>query len=372
MNFSEYFKKREKEIINFLKELVFLESPTHDKNAVDKCSNFYFEELKKLGIKTSKITQKEIGDFGFAELPGKSNEKILVLLHIDTVWKIGKIKEMPFKIEGEKIFGPGVLDMKAGAVMVYFAFKAIKDSGLKPKKTISVFCNSEEETGSHHSEKFIIDSAKKSKYVLCLEPALPDGSLKMQRKGRMVGKLITFGKSAHGSSPHKGVNAIIELSHQLLKLKKVQKGGITINVGLIRGGEKVNVVPDSAEAILDIRFWKTKDKEKIIDFFNYLKPKMEGAKLKFQVLSFRPPMEKTRVSFNLFRRIKRIGKKLGIEIKAGKSGGGSDASFASNIGIPTVDGLGPVGNGIHSENEHLYIASLLERTTLLTELFLKL
>ncbi len=372
MDIINYFQKREKEIIGFLKELVHLESPTHDKEAVDKCSNFYLNKLRKLGMETSKIAQSEVGDFGIAKFKGKSEEKILVLLHLDTVWEIGKIKEMPFRIEKDKIFGPGVLDMKAGATMSYFALLALKDLGLKSRKTIIVFCNSEEETGSHHSEKYIIDFARKSKYVLCLEPALPNGALKMQRKGRMVGKLIATGKSAHGSSPEKGVNAILELSHQLLRLKKIQKGGITINVGLTKGGEKVNVVPDYAEAILDIRFWKTKDKEKVLEFFNNLRPKFEDARLSFKELSFRPPMEKTKVSMNLFRRIKRIGESSGIEIIAGKSGGGSDASFASNIGVPTVDGLGPAGNGIHSKNEHLYISSLIERTALLTKLFLEL
>jgi glutamate carboxypeptidase len=372
MNLINYFQKKENQIINFLKELVYLESPSHDKEAVDRCSNFYLDELRKLGIEISKIPQNEVGDFGLAKFNGKSESKILVLIHMDTVWKKGKIKEIPFRIERNKIFGPGVLDMKAGAVMTYFSFLALKDLKLKPKKTIEVFCNSEEEIGSHHSEKYIINFAKKSKCVLCLEPALPNGALKMQRKGRMVGKLIAIGKSAHGSSPEKGINAIIELSHQLLRLKRIQKGGITINIGLIQGGEKVNVVPDNAEAILDIRFWRTKDKEKVSEFINNLKPKFENAKLNFEVLSFRPPMEKTKVSLNLFRRIKRIGKKLGIEIVAGKSGGGSDASFASNIGIPTADGLGPVGNGIHSKNEHLFITSLIERTALLTHLFLEL
>jgi len=194
----------------------------------------------------------------------------------------------------------------------------------------------------------------------------------MQRKGRMVGKLIAIGKSAHGSSPEKGVNAILELSHQLLQLKKIQKGGITINVGLVKGGEKVNVVPDHAEAILDVRFWKTKDREKVLEFLSNLKPKFEDAKLSFEEISFRPPMEKTKISMNLFKRIKKIGEDLGMKIMAGKSGGGSDASFASNIGIATADGLGPIGNGIHSKNEHLYISSLLERTALLTKLFLEL
>jgi len=372
MDLINYFQKKEKEIVSFLKELVYLESPTHNKEAVDRCSDFYLNELKKLGIETSKIPQKEVGDFGIAKFDGKSEEKILVLLHADTVWEIGKIKEMPFKVEKNKIFGPGVLDMKAGITMSYFAFIALKDLGLKPRKTIIVFCNSEEETGSHHSEKHIIEFARKSKYVLCLEPALPNGALKMQRKGRMVGKLIAIGKSAHGSSPEKGVNAILELSHQLLQLKKIQKGGITINVGLVKGGEKVNVVPDHAEAILDVRFWKTKDREKVLEFLSNLKPKFEDAKLSFEEISFRPPMEKTKISMNLFKRIKKIGEDLGMKIMAGKSGGGSDASFASNIGIATADGLGPIGNGIHSKNEHLYISSLLERTALLTKLFLEL
>ncbi|MFQ6084353.1 MAG: M20 family metallopeptidase [Candidatus Aminicenantia bacterium] len=372
MELENYFLNKKEQMIDFLKELVIRESPTDKKEEVDKCSTFLIKELKKLGLKIFRIKQKKVGDFFIAEYPGLTKEQILILAHLDTIWGKGKIEQMPFRIEGDKIFGPGVLDMKVGLTMIYYSFLGLKNLALKPKKKICVFFNSEEETGSHYAERYIVDLAKKSKYVLCLEPSLPGGALKMQRKGRIAARLEAIGKAAHGSTPEKGINAILELTNHLLYIKKLQTKGISVNVGLIKGGEKPNIVPGKAEAILDIRFWKKEDKEKVIAFFKNLKPKLKGAKIDFKVISYRPPMERTKASQVLFRKIKKIAEEIGMELIWGKSSGGSDASFASNLDIPTADGLGPEGEGIHSENEQLIIPSLIQRTALLTKIITQL
>ena len=376
MDFNLYFKSRQGELVNLLKKLVSLESPSADKKAVDACLALLIQEFKKAGSKITRFPQKETGDFYLIEYAGgnlkKKKEQILVLTHADTVWPVGKIEKMPFYITGNKVYGPGVLDMKAGLVMTLFSLKTFHTLNLKPDKKIAVFINSAEETGSEASSELIRKLASRSASVLCLEPALPGGALKLQRKGRLVVRLETKGRAAHGGTPEKGVNAIDELMLQLRRLGRIKKKETTVNIGVIGGGEKANVVPENAWAVLDIRFWKNADKEKILSYFKQLEPLKKGARLKFAIESLTPPMEKTAATTSLFLRAQEIASSLGMPLESGKAGGGSDASIASALGIPTLDGLGPDGDGIHAENEHLILSSLIQRTALLTELLRQL
>jgi glutamate carboxypeptidase len=376
MNFNQYFKSRQGEMINLLKDLVQRESPTSDKKAVDACSSYLIDQFKKIGVKTRKFPQKEVGDFHLVEYPAKENKslegQILVLTHIDTVWPVGKIKKMPFYVSGEKVLGPGVLDMKAGLVLSYFALKTLNELNIRPQKKIAIFINSAEETGNDEAHDIIRKLAKKADSVLCLEPALPGGALKVQRKGRLVIRLDAFGKSAHGGTPEKGVNAVEELIAQLRRVQTLKSKDISVNIGLIGGGEKANVVPDKAWAICDVRFWNTVQKDKIIGFFKKLVPRLRGARIKFSVESLTPPMEKTRASTDLFLEAKKIAADLGIALEGGKTGGGSDASIAAGVGVATLDGLGPDGDGIHANHEHLILPSLIQRAALLVELLRQL
>ncbi|MEW6455139.1 MAG: M20 family metallopeptidase [Acidobacteriota bacterium] len=367
-----YFINKKQEIVDFLREIVTLESPSTDKKAVNRCSAFVVENLKESGAKIKKFKQKKSGDYFLAEI-GKGERKILVLTHVDTVWRVGKISEMPFKIEKDRIFGPGVFDMKGGITMFVFALKAINELKLKPKSKIMLFINSEEEISSKNSKKYIEKFAKESDYVLCLEPALPGGAVKTRRKGVLTIKIESFGKSVHsGLDPQKGINAIEELLTQLSFINKLREKGVSANIGKIIGGERVNIIPDKAQAFLDIRFWEKEKIKEIENFFDRMKPSVNGAKIHWEKLSFTPPMERTRDSQALFLKAKKIAEILNINLKQGDSGGGSDASFASYLGIPTIDGLGPNGDGAHSENEHIIVSSLIERTALLTELLCNL
>jgi glutamate carboxypeptidase len=375
MDFFRYFESRQRKIIDFLREAVELESPSGDKKAVDACSSFIIKELKKLGTNITRFPQKKIGDLYLLQYPPhieKRKEQILLLTHADTVWPVGKIQKMPFYISGNKVFGPGVLDMKAGLVMVVFALRALKEMKIQPKKRIAAFINSAEEVGSEASYSAIKSLAKKSACVLCLEPALPGGGLKIQRKGRLVIRLETKGKAAHAGTPDKGVNAIDELMLQLRRIKRLETKERTINIGLIAGGEKANIVAEQARAVLDIRFWQNRQKQKIVNFLNHLSPIIQGAGIRFFTESLTPPLEKTKANAKLLSRARQIASSLGLELYAGKTGGGSDASIASSLGIPTLDGLGPDGDGIHAENEHLLLPSLIKRTAFLTELLIRL
>lgn len=376
MDFNRYFASRRGELLNTLKKAVALESPTSDKKAVDACAAFFVAEFRKTGARITRFAQKDIGDLYLVDYaPGALKaepDRILVLTHIDTVWPVGKIGTMPYYVSGEKVFGPGVLDMKAGVVMVLSALCTLRQLNIVPKKKIVIFINSAEETGHGAAHAVIRDLARKSSLVLCLEPALPGGALKLERKGRLVVRLEAGGKAAHAGSPEKGVNAIEELAAQIVRLKKIRTGEVTANVGVCSGGEKANVVPDSATAVLDVRFWRSGDRERVRTYFRELQPVIKGAKIKAVLENPTPPMERTKASMELFARACAIAAGLGQSLTGGRTGGGSDASIASSLGIPTLDGLGPDGDGIHAEHEHVRIPSFVERTALLTELLAKL
>ena len=374
MDFRLYFRSRQGEMVHLLKQLTILESPTHDKKAVDACAAFVAREFKRIGCKVTTFPQKDIGDLTVAEFaPGRlksADDEMLVLTHIDTVWPAGKIVKMPFYVSGNKLYGPGVLDMKAGVVMLLTALRSLNGLNVKPRKRITVVVNTAEETGHPAAHDLIRKLARKASLVLCLEPALPGGALKLERKGRLVVRLDVHGRAAHGGSPEKGVSAIEELVAQIARLKRLRTGETTVNVGLMGGGEKANVVAESAWAILDVRFWKLTDRDRVLKILREAVPALRGARLKVSVESTTPPMEKTKASEKLFVRAQEIAVGMGLSLKGGKTGGGSDASIAAGMGIPTLDGLGPDGAGIHAENEHLLLSSFIERTALLTE-FLK-
>jgi len=258
--------------------------------------------------------------------------------------------------------------MKAGLAMILASLRALHGLNVRPQKKITVFVNSAEETGSPASTDLIRKLARRASLVLCLEPALPGGALKLERKGRLVVRMDVHGRSAHGGTPEKGVSAIEELVAQIARFKRLRKGETTVNVGLIGGGEKANVVAESAWALLDIRFWTAADRDRVLRNLREAAPAVHGARIKVAVESTTPPLEKTKASEKLYVRAQEIAGRLGLALKAGKTGGGSDASIAAGLGVPTLDGLGPDGDGLHAENEHLLLPSFVERTALLTEL----
>ena len=372
MDFRLYFRSRRGEMVHLLKQLVTLESPTHDKMAVDACAAFVARELKRIGCKVTIHPQKDIGDLTVAEFaPGRlkdADDEILVLTHIDTVWPVGKITKMPFYVQGNRLYGPGVLDMKAGVVMLITSLRNLHSLNVKPQKRITVVVNSAEETGHTAAHDLIRKLARKASLVLCLEPALPGGALKLERKGRLVVRLDVRGRSAHGGSPEKGISAIEELVGQIARFKRLRTGETTVNVGLMGGGEKANIVAENAWAVLDIRFWKSTDRDRVLKILRESAPTLRGAHLKVSIESTTPPLEKTKASERLFARAQEIAAGMGLSLKGGKTGGGSDASIAAGLGVPILDGLGPDGDGIHAEHEHLLLPSLVDRTALLTEL----
>ena len=368
---KEYISSQRQAMVRVLKGLVERESPTSDKRAVDGCLDYFLGHVSKLPVDILRFPQGEVGDLclvGYPDLSHFKAKPILVLAHTDTVWPVGQLKTMPWRTAGPKVFGPGVLDMKAGLVVALFALKTLASLRIPAKRPVLLFLNSAEETGHPAASRMIEQLSRKSAFVLCLEPALPGGALKVQRKGRLVVNVRARGKSAHAGAPQNGVSAIEELLLQLDGLRSLRTKGTTMNIGLISGGTKPNVVPADAGAVLDFRFWKEKEAKVILERLKKMRPKVPGARLSYSVESMTPPLERSDASRRLFQRAAKIARGLGLRLQAGKTGGGSDASLAAILGLPALDGLGPDGAGIHALNEHILFPSLLERAAFLASL----
>ena len=371
-----YFRSHRAQMIATLRELVSLESPSPDKRAVDACSGFLIEGLKKLGTRVTTLPQADIGDLFLAEYPCRQpsdpGERTLILVHADTVWPVGTLGHMPFSVKRDSACGPGILDMKSGLVMVLYAWKALQELDLDPARPAAVFINSSEEVGSTAADEAIREAALNSARVLCLEPALAGGALKLRRKGRLVVRLEAAGSTAHAGNPELGVSAVDELTAQLRAIHRLRSRSLTLNTGLIQGGHAVNAVAEHAWALLDIRFWTPAQEHRVRDYIRTAEAVHPSARLYWREERQTPPMEHTPASARLLTRIRRIAGSMGMSLPAGRTGGGSDASLAAHLGIPTIDGLGPEGGGIHAKDEHVLLPSLIERTALLTRLLLEL
>ncbi|MGG3468544.1 M20 family metallopeptidase [Neobacillus pocheonensis] len=373
----EILKGKLADMLETLKQIVEKESPTLDKELTDQLASFIANLFEDLTSGKASIIQNDLygnhirGEFGSGE------EQILLLTHYDTVWQKGDIKEkIPFKIEGDILYGPGVFDMKGGIVQGLYALQALKETNQFLNKKVVFLCTSDEELGSPSSQKLIEEEAKKSKYVLVLEPPISkQGALKTARKGVGIFKLHIKGRAAHaGVEPEKGISAILELSKQVTYLHELTdySKGTTVNVGKISGGTTVNVIAAEAEADIDLRVKTKAEFERIIPIIKNLKPKTAGVDVKVAGGINRPPFERTDQVISLFNIAKKIARDhLGINLEEKETGGGSDGNFTAPF-APTLDGLGAVGDGAHALNEHIIISEMPKRSALLALLIKEL
>jgi glutamate carboxypeptidase len=288
---------------------------------------------------------------------------------MDTVFPIGTLTNMPYREADGKIFGPGTLDMKSGIVIALAAIEEAQKSGLS--RPVTLLCTSDEETGSHTSRECIERLAKESAMVFVLESALVDGSLKTWRKGGGDFYVKTRGRAAHAGGDHeKGRNAIEEMAHQVLAIQKLTDytRGTTLNVGTIHGGTVSNVVPDECSVEVDFRILQPDEWFRLNGAMSTLKPVLDGTSIEVTGVLNRGPMPFDDTMKATFEKVQAIAAKLGINVKAGGSGGVSDANFVAAIGVPVIDGMGAVGEGYHSEREYLFADSLEERAHLLAAL----
>jgi glutamate carboxypeptidase len=364
--------RRDREMVSTLRAFVECESPSADKAAVDRFGELVAREWRRRGAAVRVIPQRERGNHVRAEIAPRGGGKpgqLLVLGHLDTVYPVGTLKTMPFRVSGGRAFGPGTFDMKGGLVLALFAVDALREAGLKPAKRLVFFWDSDEEIGSHTSRKWIEAEARRSDAVLVLEPSLgPRGDLKTQRKGVGTAEITVRGRAAHaGIDPAAGVNAVHELALQIERLMKMNEParGITVQATVISGGSASNVVPAEARAQVDVRCARLADVGRVNRRLKTMKPILKGATIEVLGGINRPPLERTAGVKKLFDYAQTLGREMGIELREASTGGGSDGNFTAALGVATLDGLGVVGDGAHALNEHLVIGKMAERAALI-------
>ena len=373
-------KGHEASMLKMLGMFVRSESPSHDKKAVDRFGTLVAAEWRKRGAKLSVLATAKRGNHLRAEIwlgPGREPKRqIMVLGHLDTVYPLGTLAKMPFRISGGRAWGPGTFDMKGGLVLALFAVDALKAAGITPAKKLVFLWTSDEEIGSASSRRAITSEARRSDAVLVLEPSFGrDGRLKTARKGVGTAEIIVTGRSAHaGVDPEKGVNAVHELALQIERLMKVNNParGITVQATVVTGGTVSNVIPDYARAEVDIRFSQATDGRELNRKLRALRPISKGARLEIRGGTNRPPLERTAAVRALFRHAQELMRDMGLALGEASTGGGSDGSFTAALGVPTLDGLGAVGDFPHGPREQVLIRALPERAALLAGLLASL
>ena len=369
--FLDYAAAHASETLDTLRRMVELESFSADKASTDILSAHIRGILEELGARVQVIPQAGVGDHLLADF-GEGEEQVLVLCHMDTVWPGGTIQERPFRVEDGRAYGPGILDMKAGIAVTLHALQSMQALGVAPRRRVRVLLNSDEELGSGSSRELIEQESRKSSHVFCLEPgAGVEGALKTARKGVGMFQVKVTGRAAHaGNEPEKGISAVEELAHQVLRLHSLTDfgKGTTVNVGVVSGGAVRNQVAASAEALVDLRVQSMSEAERVEREILGLTPVMPGAVVEVTGGLNRPPMERTENTAMLFAAAQRAAEPLGINLTETQVGGGSDAQFASAVGVPVLDGLGGVGEGPHADHEYIIISELPRRVALLASL----
>jgi glutamate carboxypeptidase len=366
----ETFSEQTAPILALVRRLVQIETPSTDKAAIDRLGVVLASELRDLGAAVTNDPQPVAGNNLVARW-GSGPGGILVMCHMDTVWDLGTLERMPLVEREGRLYGPGVCDMKGGIALFLSVLRVLKVQGCWPRHPLTALLTSDEETGSLSSRPLIEDLARQAGIVLCLEPAMANGALKTARKGTGDITITVHGRAAHAGVDHeKGRNAIEELAHHILSVQKLTDyaSGTTVNVGVIRGGTRSNVVPDEAHAEVDFRVTLSGEVARLESWAAGLQPVIPGACVSATVMVNRPPMPRDTVMAAAFQRAQSLAGELGMSLKEGSTGGGSDANFVAPLGVPVLDGLGVVGDGAHSEREHLVIASLPERAALLAAL----
>lgn len=370
----EYLQGRQPAMVEMLARWVNQDSPTFSKPAVDTMGRMTAEAFVEAGGQlTATHSQPELGDH-YTVTYGQGERQILILCHFDTVWPLGEADRRPFTIENGLATGPGVHDMKSGTLIGLFALEAIHRLGLEPRCKLVYLLTSDEEIGSLTSRDLIEAEGRQSDYCLVLEGAR-NGRLTTWRKGVGRFDLTVTGLPAHsGIEPEKGVSAIEELARQIQALHAMTdlERGITVNVGVISGGERPNIVAHRARAEIDLRVMTMADGEELSQKIRGLQPQLPGCELQISGGINRWPFEETPAGLALFEQARSIANRLGFDPDKTGSGGGSDGNFVATLGVPTLDGLGSLGGGAHALTEHTTLDGLPLRAALLAELILAL
>ncbi|WP_082091599.1 M20 family metallopeptidase [Domibacillus tundrae] len=368
-----YLKQEKENMIELLEKLVNIDSNSYDKQGVDNIGMALQREFEEIGMSVAVHREKEYGNHLSITSPHAKHPSILIIAHIDTVFPDGEAENRPFEIISGKAYGPGVNDEKASHVQVLYAMKALKEIDSFAFHNVHILFNSDEEIGSPSSKALIKEAADGKKYSLVVECGRLNEGVVTSRKGVGRFTMRVSGKSAHaGVEPEIGRSAIEEIAHKIIKLQQLNdhENGLSVNVGLIKGGTSANTVSPEAEAVIDVRVNNKQQADEVVkDIYAIAEEDtVHGTDTEVEGRIARPPMEETEESKQLLKEVKDIGKQAGLMIHGESTGGASDASFTAAEGIPTIDGMGPVGEFSHSEtNEYTVVDSLIERTALLAK-----
>jgi len=373
MKTLEWARAHVAETIELIQEMVRIESPSDDPAALGRFASWFrgmAEERFGARVKTAR------GGHLLCEfpLPGRRRYggRILILGHYDTVWPMGTLTRMPCVERDGRLWGPGVLDMKGGVALALMAVKALRELETKVPARVLLQLNADEETGSHSSRALTEKNALASRAVLVIEPGTGlSGKLKTARKGVGDYHIRVKGRASHaGVDFEAGASAVLELSRQLLKVAEFTDiaKGITVNPGVVAGGTRSNVVAAEATAHVDIRIAKLRDAKPLDEKFRALKPFDKRCSIQVEGGLNRPPMERTKGVAGWFREAERRGREMEVEVEESATGGGSDGNFTAALGVPTLDGLGAVGEGAHAANENMLVDRIADRVALLAGL----
>jgi len=370
-----YLKSQQDAMLSLLEQWVNQDSPTYDKPAVDTMGQIISQSFVEAGGSLTAIhSQPERGDH-YTVTYGNGDGQILLLCHFDTVWPLNEAKKRPFAIENGHAMGPGVHDMKGGIVIALFALRAIQHLQLKPPHKLVFLFTSDEEIGSPTSRTLIKAEGQKSNYCFVLEGAHNKSRLTTSRKGVGRFNIEVTGIPAHaGVEPQKGASAIEELARQIQILHSMTdfERGVTVNVGVMSGGERPNIVAARATAEIDLRVTTLADGEEFTQKILGLQPQVSGCQVRVTGGINRGPFEETPAGLTLFEKAKAIAPDLGFTVEKFSSGGGSDGNLAAALGVPTLDGLGSLGGGAHALTEYTIVDALPLRAALLAELIMQL
>ncbi len=361
-----YLREHADDMLADLIKLIDLESPTLHKPSVDTLGAVLADELRSLGADVEVIPKNEVGDIVRARWnPGPGG--VVILSHMDTVWAVGTVAGRPTRVEGNHICGVGAMDMKGGIIIALWALRALRELNHFPAQPISYMFNSDEETGSKHSSAEIESEALSHKVVFVTEPP-QDGKYKTERKGVSHYDITAKGRAAHAGADHaRGINAIEEMAHQILAVQAMTdyEIGTTANVGVIKGGTRGNVVPAEASIEINVRARSRANANAIHEQIMRLRAIHPEAELIIEGGIGVPPMERTPEIAALFKRAQGLAADMGIEIGEGSTGGGSDGNKTAALGVPTLDGMGIVGDGGHAITEYGEIDSMPERAAIM-------
>jgi glutamate carboxypeptidase len=367
-------KPRLRQMLSVLRTFVLAESPSLEKTPADRCCGIVAAEWRKQGVRVERLAQKHRGDhlrITWQQRKSRAAGQLLVLGHYDTVYATGTLAKMPFRLSAGKACGPGTFDMKAGIVQALFALQALQQTQGPLRKRIVFLWTSDEEIGSDSSRKLIELEARRSDAVFVLEPSFGSrGLLKTARKGVGETEIIVHGRASHaGLAPQEGVNAVHELAHQIARLESWNdlRRGISVNADIVEGGTRVNVIAERARAVVDLRALRLADMRRLEQRLRALRPLARGARLEIHGGFNRAPMER-KVSAALFSRAKSLAAQMGLPVGECVAGGGSDGNLTAALGVPTLDGLGAVGDGAHSAHEYALVKAMPERAALLAAL----